>query len=141
MTRGLPLAMLIFLTGCTTSVWHAHVDTSVPYVWPLGSVSAAHWHTMETNAEASDFTIYRSEFVRHSPMLTALGRSHLMEIAARLPSVPFPVLVEPEPHNTASQLDLARRQHVVQLLNELGLHDAGSRTVVSPPYSNGQPLP
>lgn len=141
MTRGLLLTMLICAAGCTTSAWHTHVDSAVPDVWPLGSLSAAHWHTMETNAEASDFVVYRSEFVRHSPVLTAFGRSHVMEIAARLPSVPFPVLVEPEPHHKAAQLDLARRQHVVRLLNELSVPDAASRTVVSPPYSNGQRLP
>ncbi|MCR9200764.1 MAG: hypothetical protein NXI04_19175 [Planctomycetaceae bacterium] len=138
MKTVMSLIMLMGLVGCTSAVWHAPADPAVPDVWPLGSLSAAHWHTMETNAEASDFVIHRSEFVRHSSMLTALGRSHVMEIAARMPSVPFPVLVEPEPHDTAMQLDLARRQHVIQLLTELGVSDASSRTVVSLPYSQGQ---
>ena len=124
------------LSGCASSpVWSSlHSDTSVPDVWPLGSLSAAHWHTMETNAEASDFVIVRSEFVRHSPQLSEHGRRHVMEIAARLGNVPFPVLIEPA--ERTPQLDAARRDHVVWLLQQLGV-DAAGRVVVSPPYSNG----
>lgn len=136
------LVVLISPAGCASShLWHGHADPPVPDVWPLGSLSAAHWHTMETNAEASDFVIYRSEFLRHSPVLTAFGRSHVMEIAARLPNVPFPVLVEPEPADSATQLDAARRHHVILLLNQLGVQDAAPRTVVSMPYANGLTLP
>jgi len=93
---------------------------------------------METNGEASDFVFYRCEFVAQSTDLTAYGRDHLMEVAARMSATPFPVLVERSEHNSDPELDAARRQHVVSLLAELGNHDAAQRTFVSQPYSDGR---
>lgn len=108
-----------------------------PNVLPLGSVSRAHWHVMETNGEASDFVLYCNEFVDDSAELSPYGRDHIMEIAARMPSVPFPVLVQRSQDNSNPQLDAARRDVVVGLLIRLGNSDADCRTVVSQPYSDG----
>lgn len=110
---------------------------AVPDVLPLGSISRAHWHTMETNGEASDFVLYRNEFVDQSSELSPYGRDHIMEIAARLPSVPFPVLVQRSQNNSNPELDAARRDLVVGVLTQLGNPDANGRTVVSQPYSDG----
>lgn len=140
------MCMLLALCGCVTErllpgipvgSW-LHADLAVPDTYPLGSISAAHWHTMETNAEAGDFVINRSEFVTHSPQLTPHGQRHVMEIAARLGNVPFPVLVQPSA-NMDQRLDGARRESVIQLLNQLNVYDAATRTLVSEPYSNGIP--
>lgn len=110
---------------------------TTPDVLPLGSVSRAHWHVMETNGEASDFILYRNEFVDNAAELSPYGRDHLMEIAARMPSVPFPVLVQRSEDNSNPQLDAARRDLVVGLLSRMGNADADCRTVVSQPYSDG----
>ncbi len=60
-----------------------------------------------------------------------------MEIAARMPSTPFPVLVQRSDNNSDPELDVLRRNLVVRVLTDLGAHDAERRTVVSQPYSNG----
>ena len=110
---------------------------AIPDVIPLGAVNRAHWHMMETNGEAGDFVIYRNEFVDNSSELTPYGRDHIMEIAARMPSAPFPVLVQRTLHNSDPELDHIRRDIVVRVLTDLGNQDADQRTVVSQPYSNG----
>lgn len=92
---------------------------------------------METNGEASDFILYRNEFVDHAVELSPYGRDHIMEISARMPSVPFPVLVQRSEDNSNPQLDAARRDFVVGRLSQLGNSDADCRTVVSQPYSDG----
>ncbi|MGV2338334.1 MAG UNVERIFIED_CONTAM: hypothetical protein LVR18_31175 [Planctomycetaceae bacterium] len=104
---------------------------------PLGSIVRSHWHVMETNAEASDFVIYRNEFVEGSSELTPSGRSHISEIAARMPSTPFPVIVEQSLNNSDPEVDQIRRDLVVRVLTDLGNADAVRRTYVSQPYSNG----
>jgi hypothetical protein len=75
--------------------------------------------------------------VDNSTELTPYGRDHIMEIAARMPSAPFPVLVQRSLNNADPELDHIRRDIVVRVLTDLGNQDADQRTVVSQPYSNG----
>lgn len=110
---------------------------AVPDMIPLGAVSRAHWHTMETNGEAADFVIHYNEFMDSSTELTPYGRDHIAEIAARMPSAPFPVIVQRSYNNSDPELDRIRRDLVVRVLSDLGNQDADQRTVVSQPYSNG----
>lgn len=118
--------------------FHGHCcRMSVPDTVPLGAISRAHWHTMETNGEANDFVIYRNEFVDDSSELTPYGRDHIMEISARMASAPFPVLVQRSYNNADPELDAIRRQLVVQVLTDLGNPDADHRTVVSQAYTEG----
>jgi hypothetical protein len=49
---------------------------------------------METNGEAADFIIHRHEFVGKTAELTSDGKDHILELAARMRSTPFPVLIE-----------------------------------------------
>ncbi len=109
----------------------------VPDTVPLGAISRAHWHTMETNGEANDFVMYRNEFVDNSSELTPYGRDHIAEIAARMASAPFPVLVQRSYNNSDPELDAIRRELVVRVLTDLGNPDADHRTVVSQAYTNG----
>lgn len=128
------------LTGCVIplpSCGCGHRSMAIPDTIPLGAVSRAHWHTQQTNGEAHDFIIYRNEFVDNSSALTPYGRDHIQEIAARMSSAPFPVLVQRSWNNADPELDSARRQLVVSVLTTLGNQDADQRTVVSQPYSNG----
>lgn len=115
----------------------AHRSMAVPDVFPLGQISRAHWHTMETNGEAADFILYRNEFVDDSSELSPYGRDHIMEIAARMPSTPFPVIVQRSSNNSNPELDAIRRDIVVRVLTDLGSGDAEQRVVVSQPYSDG----
>ncbi|MEZ6059982.1 MAG: hypothetical protein R3C19_06445 [Planctomycetaceae bacterium] len=126
-------------TGCIVPMPLAssHHSMAVPDMMPLGAISRAHWHMMETNGEASDFVIHRSEFVDNSSELSPYGRDHIQEIAARMSSAPFPVLVERSVNNSDPELDAIRRNLVSRVLTDLGNPDADQRTVVAQPYSNG----
>ncbi len=127
------------LTGCVIplpSFGHCR-SMAIPDTVPLGSISRAHWHTMEANGEANDFVIHRNEFVDNTSELSPYGRDHIAEIAARMSSSPFPVLVQRSWNNADPELDAIRRQLVVRVLTDLGNPDADQRTVISQPYTNG----
>jgi hypothetical protein len=110
---------------------------AIPDVQPLGSVVRAHYHTMQTNGEAADFIIHRHEFVGETAELTPSGKDHIVEIAARMRSAPFPVLVERSEHNSDPELDAFRRDIVAQILIDFGNPDAQERTIVAPAYGKG----
>jgi len=114
-----------------------HRTMSVPDVMPLGAITRAHWHMQETNGEAADFILHRNEFVDNSSELSPYGRDHIAEIAARMPSAPFPVIVQRSLNNSDPELDQIRRDLVVRVLTDMGNIDADQRVVVSQPYSDG----
>jgi hypothetical protein len=92
---------------------------------------------METNAEAADFIIHRSEFIGQSAELSPFGKDHIVEVAARMPSAPFPVIIERSEHNSDPELDARRRMIVAQILNDFGAPEADQRTIVAPAYGRG----
>jgi len=112
-------------------------SNAVPDTFPLGKVSEAWYYEMETNAEAVDFVIHDLDFVGQTTELTSDGKDHLMEIAARMRAQPFPVIVERFPNNSDPELDLARRNLVVQILTDFGNPDAQQRVIVAPSYTPG----
>ena len=133
--RGLQMVCLTTI-GCTgLPGWR---PLGIPDRFPLGAVERAHFHTMQTNGEAGDFILYRHDFVGETPELNVDGRDHLNEIAARLQSTPFPVIVERSENNSNPQLDGERRQMVALVLRDLGNPDAEQRTFVGPAYGRGQ---
>lgn len=109
----------------------------IPNNYPLGSVMRSHIHAEQTNAEASNFIFNLVDFVGETPHLTPDGKDHLMEVAARMRSAPFPVIIERTPNNANPQLDAERRAVVSRHLADLGNPDADQRTIVSTPYSRG----
>jgi hypothetical protein len=111
---------------------------AIPETYPLGSLVRAHYHTMETNGEAADFILFRYEFVGATAALTPNGKDHILEIAARMRSTPFPVLVERTENNSNPELDAHRRDVVAHILTDLGNPDAAERTFVSPAYGPGK---
>ncbi len=110
---------------------------AIPDRYPLGSVVREPFHVMQTNAEATDFVLYRNDFIGETVELTPDGKDHVMEIAARMRSAPFPVLVERSENNSNPQLDAERRLAVAQVLYDHGNSDADQRTFVSPAYARG----
>lgn len=92
---------------------------------------------MQTNAEAVDFIVNLNDFVGQTARLTPDGKDHLWEIAARMKSSPFPVVVERTENNADPEIDALRRQIVVRILTDLGNADADQRTVVATPYGPG----
>ncbi len=112
-------------------------SNAVPDTLPLGKVSEAWYYQMESNAEAVDFVIHDLDFVGQTTELTSDGKDHVMEIAARMRSQPFPVIVERFPNNADPELDLARRNLIVQILSDFGNPDAQQRVIVAPSYAPG----
>ncbi|WP_437185484.1 hypothetical protein SH668x_002591 [Planctomicrobium sp. SH668] len=112
-------------------------SNAIPETLPLGSIVRAHAQVMETNAEAVDFVIYRLNFVGQTAELTSDGKDQVLEIAARMRSAPFPVLIEREPNNSDPELDALRRNLIAQILTDLGNPDAQQRTIVGTPYGPG----
>ncbi|MEX0702676.1 MAG: hypothetical protein WD069_11320 [Planctomycetales bacterium] len=117
--------------------WPACRSFAIPDQYPLGSVNRAHYHTMEANAEAADFIMHDHEFVGYTAELTPYGKDHVLEIAARMRSAPFPVIIERVENNADPELDAHRRRIIAQVLADMGNPDADQRTIVAPAYGKG----
>jgi uncharacterized membrane protein YgcG len=138
-------AMLI--SGCQHKQHHAEI----PYdsVAPLGTISDDIWQKQEENGEASDFVIVESEFVGATAKLNAAGEDHIKQIAVRMGSTPFPVVVEPSsmsvresseykyPIHGNDDLDMHRRNVIVKMLQAMNVQDADERVVVAPAFTPG----
>ena len=109
-----------------------------PDMYPLGSVVRSHYHTMATNGEAVDFILTRNEFVGQTARLTPAGRDHLLEIASRMGTQPFPIVVERSENNADAELDSLRRNVISQMLCDLGHPNATQRVFVAPHYGWGR---
>ena len=118
-------------------MWFARRSMAIPDVYPLGSIVRAHYHVMQTNGEATDFVIYDHEFVGSTAELNAAGKDHIMEIAARMRSVPFPIIIERTENNSDPELDRHRQQLVALILRDFGNPDSYKRTFVAPAYGKG----
>lgn len=126
-------------SGCCGGCCLANTRSlAIPEGYPIGSVMRAHFHQMQTNAEAMDFILYQKDFVLESAELTPDGKDKVLEIAARMRSAPFPVIVERTWNNANPELDAHRRAIVSQVLFDLGNTDANHRTFVSTPYGPGK---
>lgn len=142
-TAGCRLAGCTGCGGCCSKLywtlfgWAWKKNNAIPETLPLGSTVRAHEQVMETNGEAADFIIYQHEFVGQTAELNSSGKDHVLEIAARMRSTPFPVLVERSENNSDPELDAMRRNLIAQILLDLGNPDAQQRTVVAPSYGPG----
>ncbi|MBL8852270.1 MAG: hypothetical protein JNG89_21535 [Planctomycetaceae bacterium] len=112
-------------------------SNAIPDTLPLGSTVQSHYQVMETNGEAMDFIIYQHEFMGETAQLTPDGKDHILEVAARMRSAPFPVVIERTWNNADPELDGHRRNLVAQVLTDLGNPDAQQRTVVATSYGPG----
>lgn len=143
---AIALAALL-ISGCQHKQHHAEI----PYdsVAPLGTISDDIWQKQEENGEASDFVIVESEFVGTTAKLNAAGEDHIKQIAVRMASTPFPVVVEPSsmsikesseykyPIHGNDDLDMHRRNVIVKMLQSMNVQDADERVVVAPAFTPG----
>ena len=109
---------------------------------PMGYATDPHFRQQEGNAEASDFVVYEHEFQGNSARLNDAGEDHLKQIAARVDKTPFPIIIAQSritpradtvykyPVHANEELDLKRREVVVQALGAMGVFDAEKRVVV-----------
>jgi len=107
-------------------------------MYPLGAVNQAHYEAMQANGQAAAFTVHQFEFIGTSSELSPAGKDHLLEIAGRVRSVPFPIVIERTDGNSNPTLDEHRRASVAQVMLDLGIGDAAQRTIVAP--DNGKEL-
>jgi hypothetical protein len=85
-------------------------------------------------AEADDFVIYKHEWYMGGKELGPYGRYHIQLIARRIPSVPFPVMIQV---TEDASLNEARRKAVVRMLQDAGVADAEQRVVLGYPEAEG----
>jgi hypothetical protein len=117
-----------------------------------GTYVNAYLNKSADKAELDDFVLYYNEFKDSEPVLGPFGRRHLAQIIARLPTVPFPVVIQPTPDHLKAtntpyhpedkdidprQLDQARRKAVVDLLCQAKIPNAEERVVVGIPTAEG----
>lgn len=124
--------------GCLNSSCCNHRSFAIQDEYPVGAVERAHFHQMQTNGEAADFILHRLDFVLSSAELTPDGKDKILEIAARMRSAPFPVIIERSENNSDPELDAHRRALVAQILTDCGNPDANNRTFVAPAYGLGK---
>lgn len=101
---------------------------------PVGSYLHKFIDLQAAKAEADDFVIYNYEWYLGGRDLGPFGRYHLNEIARRLPSVPFPVVVEP---SLDLELNEARRQVIVDYLAQYGVPNPQDRVILAFPQAGG----
>jgi hypothetical protein len=129
---GFGLVLIALCGGCG---WHAGCDcASAPCLYPLGAVNQAHYEAMQANGQAAAFTVHQFEFIGTTSELSPAGKDHLLEIAGRVRSVPFPIVIERTDGNSNPTLDEHRRASVAQVMLDLGIGDAAQRTIVVPAY-------
>lgn len=122
---------------CALCGWCYRRSGAIPQTLPLGSTVRAHYQVMQTNGEAADFILHRCDFIGQTAELSPDGKDQVLEIAARMRSVPFPVIVERSENNSDPELDALRRNMVARILTDHGNPDAEYRTVVSTSYGPG----
>jgi len=129
------LSLCLLVSGCRGRGGGGGPGYDRPF--PLGQVTDAHWETQQANAEAADFIFYDHEFTGDTAELAPGAKKHLMEVALRLPHVPFPVVVEQSAHDAQPELDARRRQTIVEQLARLGLENVQGRVVVASAFAEG----
>jgi hypothetical protein len=117
-----------------------------------GTYRNAYLNKMSDKAEVDDFVIRYNEFKDGTAVLGPHGREHLAQMIARLPMVPFPVIIQPEPEwlqatatpaspedkpVDARALDESRRRVIVDLLCQAKIPDAEKRVVIGIPTAEG----
>ena len=102
-----------------------------PYGWFVHQ-----WQNAQAaKAEADDFVIYKHEWFKGGTQLGPYGHYHLQQIIKRLPSVPFPVLLEAESQDPVR--NEMRRAVIVNALVQAGYADPQARVVLGIPEAGG----
>jgi hypothetical protein len=101
---------------------------------PIGT----HTNTLYTNqvnkAEMDQFVIYLYEWQGDTPNFGPFGARHIDRLAARLPQVTFPVIIEPD---CDAGINEARRLTVVAYLEQHGNANAGQVVRLGYPIAEG----
>ncbi len=138
--KCLVLVLPGIVAGCMTdsSSW-VNIDNAADI--PKGAIPAPNGayvnrfvELQAAKAEADDFVIYRHEWYMGGNELGPYGQYHLNLIIKRLPTVPFPVLIQAQFDPAANE---ARRQMIVYYLTAAGVPEAELRVIVGFPEAEG----
>ena len=139
MKRNIVAALwLVFLTASFASAQPAcgsYARKPVRKPAPLGSYLYGWRDAQAIAAEADQFVIYRQEWYLDGTKPGPYGSYHLQRIVERLPSVPFPVIIEVDMRD--EKINLARKTFVVNQLLAAGITDAPARVIVGYPRAEG----
>ena len=107
-----------------------------------GTYTNAWVNKQADKAEVDDFVLYYNDWKDGTAELGPFGRPHMAQIIARLPTVPFPVIIQPEedrekPPAALKALDEMRRVAVIEMLAKAEIPDAANRVVVGHPTAEG----
>ena len=125
--------------GCTgTKTWQAHDEcATIPkgaLPEPNGTFVREFGKRQTFKAAFDDFVIYSNEWLDDGKELGPAGTYHIQQIIRRLPTVPFPVMiqVDPDPEKNA-----ARRSLIVNALAMAGVPDPEQRVLIGFPGAEG----
>lgn len=109
---------------------------------PPGTYTNAWLNKQADKAEVDDFVLYYNDFKDGTAELGPFGRPHMAQIIARLPTVPYPVIIQPEddlykPLAELKALNEMRRAAVVEILCKAQIPDAADRVVIGHPTAEG----
>lgn len=101
---------------------------------PNGSFVRQFQLATTNKGEMDDFVIYLHEWFMGGKELGPYGDYHLAQIVQRLPSVPFPVLIEVGLDPTLNE---CRRRLVIEKLSFAGVPDPANRVLMGKPEAEG----
>ncbi len=102
---------------------------------PLGTFSNELLCRQAAKGEADQFVIYYNEWLDYDTVLGPFGSDHFARIVARLPLVPLPVVLQPEPDKP--ELNTRRHAALVAALTQARIPDADKRVIVGTPWAEG----
>jgi uncharacterized membrane protein YgcG len=129
---------LVTVTGCSAP-YYSRVDQCASIVpgslpMPNGSFVRQHQLVQTNKAEMDDFVVYLQEWYMGGKELGPYGEYHIVQMAQRMPFVPFPVLVQVAPDPLLNE---CRRRLVIEKLTNAGFADAANRVVLGRPEAEG----
>ena len=102
---------------------------------PLGYHLHANMKTQVANAEAARMTLYEYDFELNSARLTRRGMHQLEKIAYMTPRNFFPIVIAPS--REGNELDIARRQAIIEVLASRNFPVPPERVMVARPVPFG----
>ena len=102
---------------------------------PVGTYTNELLNRQADKAERDDFVFYYNEWIDGQAVLGPRGGEHLDKVIMRLRTVPFAVIVQPEPDQPV--LNAARQKALIDALVDAGYPEAPQRVFVGRPPAEG----
>lgn len=130
--------LFLINTGCGSFAnWRVdNCSTVAKGAWPepSGIFAREYQKRQTTKAEMDDFVIYNQEWYMNGKELGPYGQYHLDLIIQRLPTVPFPIVVQ---IGDNPELNKARWEAVVLSLSAAGVPQPENRVMLGRPIAEG----